>query len=295
VRVHTDAHAARAADGLQARAVTVGDDIAFAPGEYQPGTADGRRLLAHEFAHVAQQRSGGPRLQCKLRVGAGTALDTKGFTTTKAGDVYTCPKVVKNSIWNELFTSLLASPRTFTLAGSTNATVNANLDTHMETRKSIVDFAAKKKYTFAAGAAFRMNPAYWVVGATSYDVKPGVDRREAIQDLNVNPGQYAIACQAATALTMESGGSPLTNDFGASDDDWIPGDWGYITNTKFPAGGPDGQEGENLIYTGKDKFWGHFGPGIEYKTLTAWRDQVKSWHGGARIESHRARPNIGLV
>ncbi len=57
VRVHADAPAGDAADALSARAFTLGQDIAFATGEYQPSTPSGRRLLAHELAHTLQ---GGP-------------------------------------------------------------------------------------------------------------------------------------------------------------------------------------------------------------------------------------------
>jgi hypothetical protein len=44
---------------LSARAFTVGNDVAFGRGEYQPGTMRGDLLLAHELAHVTQQRGGG--------------------------------------------------------------------------------------------------------------------------------------------------------------------------------------------------------------------------------------------
>jgi hypothetical protein len=63
VRVHADAHAARAARDIQARAFTVGSDIVFGAGEYAPVGAEGQRLLAHELAHVAQQKSGDGLLQ----------------------------------------------------------------------------------------------------------------------------------------------------------------------------------------------------------------------------------------
>lgn len=56
VRVHTDANAAKTADRLNAQAYTVGRDIAFAAGRYQPRSQPGRRLLAHELTHVVQQR-----------------------------------------------------------------------------------------------------------------------------------------------------------------------------------------------------------------------------------------------
>jgi len=55
VRIHTDAIAAQAATRQNARAFTLGNEIAFARGEYAPGTIVGDALLAHELAHVAQQ------------------------------------------------------------------------------------------------------------------------------------------------------------------------------------------------------------------------------------------------
>lgn len=55
VRVHADPIAAGSAESIGARAYTVGHHVVFGAGEYRPQTADGRRLLAHELAHVAQQ------------------------------------------------------------------------------------------------------------------------------------------------------------------------------------------------------------------------------------------------
>lgn len=59
VRVHTDESAAHSADALQARAYTLGRDIVFGAGRFQPQTMDGRELIAHELTHVVQQ-SGAP-------------------------------------------------------------------------------------------------------------------------------------------------------------------------------------------------------------------------------------------
>src|SRR5262245_16649770 len=58
VRVHTDAEAASMAGGLGARAFTVGEHVAFGSGEFRPGTAVGDAIIAHELAHVVQQRGG---------------------------------------------------------------------------------------------------------------------------------------------------------------------------------------------------------------------------------------------
>ncbi|TLD45783.1 MAG: hypothetical protein FAZ92_01940 [Accumulibacter sp.] len=52
VRVHSGAPAATAARALSARAFSFGNDIGFAAGRYEPGSDSGRRLLAHELAHV---------------------------------------------------------------------------------------------------------------------------------------------------------------------------------------------------------------------------------------------------
>lgn len=56
VRIHTDSEADALARSVSARAFTTGNDVYFAAGEYQPGTSEGNRLLAHEISHVAQQR-----------------------------------------------------------------------------------------------------------------------------------------------------------------------------------------------------------------------------------------------
>jgi hypothetical protein len=58
VRVHTDSSAAASAQSVQAKAYTVGNEIVFDSGHYQPGSESGRHTLAHELTHVMQQRSG---------------------------------------------------------------------------------------------------------------------------------------------------------------------------------------------------------------------------------------------
>jgi Domain of unknown function (DUF4157) len=58
VRVHTDSGAASLSRQLSARAFTIGHDVAFGSGEYQPGTPLGDALIAHELAHVVQQGGG---------------------------------------------------------------------------------------------------------------------------------------------------------------------------------------------------------------------------------------------
>lgn len=70
VRVHTGAESAAAASAVGAKAYTVGNDIHFADGRYQPDDPFGLHLLAHEVAHTAQQSGGAQRRQHKLEVSA---------------------------------------------------------------------------------------------------------------------------------------------------------------------------------------------------------------------------------
>ncbi|MGB1251719.1 MAG: DUF4157 domain-containing protein, partial [Candidatus Promineifilaceae bacterium] len=59
VRIHRDAGSAELSNDLNARAFTTGNNIAFNSGEYNPGTPDGDRLIAHELTHTVQQGAAG--------------------------------------------------------------------------------------------------------------------------------------------------------------------------------------------------------------------------------------------
>jgi len=70
VRIHADPEADVLNRGVAAIAFTVGRDIFFRAGAYQPHSAGGQHLLAHELTHVVQQRSG------SLGTGGGNAGGT---------------------------------------------------------------------------------------------------------------------------------------------------------------------------------------------------------------------------
>lgn len=55
VRVHTDSQAVQMSQQLNAYAFTVGNDIFFNQGRYQPSSKEGAGLLAHELTHTVQQ------------------------------------------------------------------------------------------------------------------------------------------------------------------------------------------------------------------------------------------------
>ncbi len=58
VRVHTDSRAGDSAKSVNAHAYTVGSDVVFQRDKFDPGSSEGKTMLAHELTHVVQQRSG---------------------------------------------------------------------------------------------------------------------------------------------------------------------------------------------------------------------------------------------
>jgi len=59
VRIHTGGVAAQSASEVNAHAYTVGKNIVFGEGQYEPSTEEGRKLVAHELVHVLQQSGAG--------------------------------------------------------------------------------------------------------------------------------------------------------------------------------------------------------------------------------------------
>jgi predicted ABC-type ATPase len=72
VRIHTNATSNQLNRSIQAKAFTHGNDIHFDAGEFNPTTAQGKHLLAHELTHTIQQTGGkqAKGVQTKLQVGA---------------------------------------------------------------------------------------------------------------------------------------------------------------------------------------------------------------------------------
>jgi Domain of unknown function (DUF4157) len=60
IRIHTDERAAASARAVAAEAYTVGRQVVFNEGRYDPASASGRRLLSHELAHAMAHPRGAP-------------------------------------------------------------------------------------------------------------------------------------------------------------------------------------------------------------------------------------------
>lgn len=70
VKIHTGAEAIQMNRDLNAKAFTVGSDIYFNEGQYNPDTNEGKHLLAHELTHTVQQSSN-PMIQRAIRINGG--------------------------------------------------------------------------------------------------------------------------------------------------------------------------------------------------------------------------------
>jgi hypothetical protein len=115
VRVHDTEHGHATAASHDARAVTIGADIYFAAGQYDPRSRDGRELIAHEVAHVAQAQAaerGGETVSAEADADtfAAAFLDRPGSMSWRpavgaAGPMRkaaTTPKVTTDVAWKYL-------------------------------------------------------------------------------------------------------------------------------------------------------------------------------------------------
>ena len=85
VRVHTDPRAAESARAVAAFAYTVGTDVVFDKGQYSPTSAAGKRLLAHELAHVVQQGGVARPPAGGLRIDSPTSAAERGAEAAARG------------------------------------------------------------------------------------------------------------------------------------------------------------------------------------------------------------------
>ena len=86
VRVHTGSASAHAAKSVSAKAYTVGQDVHFGAGHYDPSSAAGQRLLAHEVAHTVQQAGGAVARKAQFKLDVSTPGDHHELEADRAAD-----------------------------------------------------------------------------------------------------------------------------------------------------------------------------------------------------------------
>ena len=82
VRVHNGAQANKMNQSIQAKAFTHGSDIYFRNGQYNPGNAMGKHLLAHELTHVMQQKAVRGKVSAKMKISNIQCKDADSFSPT---------------------------------------------------------------------------------------------------------------------------------------------------------------------------------------------------------------------
>ncbi len=87
VRVHTDSNAVQMSRDIGAQAFTHGNDIFFNEGKFNPGSSEGKHLLAHELTHTVQQGGGVQNKKMQMATG-GNAPDTEKPDIPDKADSY---------------------------------------------------------------------------------------------------------------------------------------------------------------------------------------------------------------
>lgn len=106
VRVHTDNHAARTAQSINARAFTLGRDVVLGTGQYSPGTLAGRKLLAHELVHVLhQKRNLIPKLLSKKAISKKNEICREITSRTSSVSIQRLPALTRLYVKALLYTS----------------------------------------------------------------------------------------------------------------------------------------------------------------------------------------------
>jgi hypothetical protein len=132
VRVHHDQVAAQMCGDLNAHAFTLGRDIYFNTGRYDPGSAAGTHLLAHELTHTIQQTGAIRRL---------SITPTKTFTQGQCGE--------RSVYWN--FESGVAAPKS-----------GGYIVQHVRSLENIKDCPAEKIGSISIAPKEQFWEAWWV-------------------------------------------------------------------------------------------------------------------------------------
>ena len=87
VNIHTDTRAIQLSQDLGAKAFTVGNDVYFNKGQYNPTSREGKKLMAHELVHVLQQKKFSKQVQ-KQSNQEENIEDDSSFESLKDEDLY---------------------------------------------------------------------------------------------------------------------------------------------------------------------------------------------------------------
>jgi hypothetical protein len=154
VRVYVGPQAER----IGAIAFTIGSDIYFAPGRYQPDTPHGQQLLGHELAHVVQQRAGRVRnpLGSGLAVVQDHALEAEADRLGQRAATYRVEvqaKLMPGAGQVRISTAISAEPGSYRLTADARGRQFGSVMVHARDRASIQAKMAPPHTTSPSGPA----------------------------------------------------------------------------------------------------------------------------------------------
>ncbi len=232
----------------------------------------------------------------------------------------------------EIYATMIRSERTFEIKGTTIKETVENLKLHVKARMEIVantkkatwKFNVEEKWNPDKWAAIFVPKAGTSASDALSDFFTNKDKYStACLDATLVVMLNSIASvlpdkekmefnnlyNATAEMTAKERVNSLVDKFllrMATKDykDWVPGDWGYLVNGLYlqaglddaefkKLGGSPGEEGENIIYVGDQKFWGF---PIGDKTFDQWRNIVHDWNKKEeKLRNSRDVPPVGLV
>jgi hypothetical protein len=165
VRVHTDYDAGAAARAVDARAFTVGADVVFAHGQYDPSSFDGKVLLAHELTHVLQQRASPTHVLDR------SEIVPDGDPSEREADV-TALQVVAGGRDGAVVPAAGRSPRRLARASFKVGEATVNIDYGSAVGVAVTDYVSAIEAVFtswAAGAASAIHSDLVALGTSAQE------------------------------------------------------------------------------------------------------------------------------
>jgi hypothetical protein len=308
VRIHSGSAAEESARDIEAHAYTVRGDIVFGRDRFAPGTVEGRRLLAHELAHVIQQ-DGQPRVAQRTPSPAGEGSAQAGdanppwhFGRMTEGRGF----IMNPTFWRVTY-HLSAGPGTEAISNDARRTAFENvqrfLASHPAWREgATVDpvevtlapgatAAAAAQDLIASGSRSRYSFECFTAAALVqfmgvYRGMQATDPTNADANFNSRYGDFRVAISDAGGPTVRMGGAALTFNLAtrpefslrqlqddSADMGLERGDWVYLSNRGFITSGAF--QGENATYLGNKRFFGH---GIGLFTIREYAQRLRRDH-----------------
>jgi hypothetical protein len=203
VKIHTDNEAVQMNRELNANAFTNGSDVYFNEGKYQPGSDQGKKLLAHELTHVTQQRAGHILIQ-KDDKGKQPA-DSKGVQQVAANDILPFKKGERVLITNLIPDSMLAMAARFAEDSADILTMLRDPDL----QSLVATISVSTPDRVEANISIPATPAKGdraAVGATDM----------VIRVVRLPDGSFELAINSTGAKKIQSSISPITASRGAN-------------------------------------------------------------------------------